>query len=195
MKLSNRIIALAAILGLLATGCTTTRNITGFIGRDTAFNKLDADGDGVISEQEALKLPALYTSFSRADTDQDNNLSKAEFKALTTRLTAIEFSRADFNGDGAISEREANAVGPSLKEAFDRVDADNDGGVSQSEYRAATVNLLKDTQLSEFDQDKDGVLDRDEAKNNPFIADNFDSLDIDGNGLISAEEYRWAQQD
>lgn len=194
MKRLSRIIALSTILGLLAAGCTNTRNITGLIGPDTALEKLDADGDGVVSEQEAQKLPALYNSFSRADTDQDNNLSSAELKALTTRLSVIEFSRIDFNRDGVISKREAEAAGPSLKEAFDLVDADGDGGVSQSEYRAATINLFEDMQLSEFDHDGDGVLDKDEAKSNPFIADNFDSLDLDGNGLISAEEYRWAQQ-
>lgn len=43
------------------------------------FRSLDTDGDGVIGETEAEKLPPLAEAFSRVDTDADQLISEKEF--------------------------------------------------------------------------------------------------------------------
>src|SRR3546814_10003656 len=43
------------------------------------FRSLDADGDGVIGEQEAAKMPPLSEAFHRVDTDADKLISEKEF--------------------------------------------------------------------------------------------------------------------
>lgn len=44
-----------------------------------AFEEVDADGDGTISQQEAQAVEGL--DFSQADTNQDGSLSRAEYAA------------------------------------------------------------------------------------------------------------------
>ena len=43
------------------------------------FARLDADGDGYISRQEALKDPEVLRTFRRADANKDGRLDPAEF--------------------------------------------------------------------------------------------------------------------
>ncbi len=45
------------------------------------FPTLDRDGDGVIGEDEADRVPELQASFGRIDTDGDGLISKKEFAA------------------------------------------------------------------------------------------------------------------
>ena len=44
-----------------------------------AFQKLDKDGDGVISRSEAERSPALSAQFDKLDKNQDGVLDEAEF--------------------------------------------------------------------------------------------------------------------
>jgi len=50
--------------------------------RPEAFRKLDADGDGWISRQEATAHPEVAASFDAADRDGDGRLSFAEFETI-----------------------------------------------------------------------------------------------------------------
>jgi Ca2+-binding EF-hand superfamily protein len=42
--------------------------------------------------------------------------------------------------------------------------------------------------FAEADKDKDGTLDREEAKAMPKVAENFDKIDTDKDGTVSMEE-------
>lgn len=46
------------------------------------FRQLDADGDGVISQQEADKMKGLVERFQAADKNQDGKLDRGEFTAV-----------------------------------------------------------------------------------------------------------------
>jgi Ca2+-binding EF-hand superfamily protein len=46
------------------------------------FNKLDANGDGYISEYEALEHDELVAAFSEGDQNGDGQLDMAEFAEL-----------------------------------------------------------------------------------------------------------------
>ena len=48
-----------------------------------AFNQLDTDKSGVISQQEAKAFPDLATIFSDLDIDQDSELTLEEFEAFS----------------------------------------------------------------------------------------------------------------
>lgn len=44
-----------------------------------AFDRADTDKNGVLSEQESVRLPAIHKRFKALDTDSNGSLSRAEF--------------------------------------------------------------------------------------------------------------------
>lgn len=195
MDMRIRMAGAALLLGGLTAGCASVENtVRGWTGTDQGLAALDTNGDGVISQDEASDNEALAATFDEVDTNQDSNINPAELRAANTRVAQVDFSDTDFNGDGVISEREAEAVRPSLSEVFGQVDTDGDGNVSKSEYRAARLNLLERTEFAAFDTDGDGILDRKEADKQRYLSDNFSRVDIDGDDLINEEEFEQAKK-
>ena len=76
MKVSFRVISMAALLCALP--------FPPVFADDNAemFKKLDVNGDGFISETEALAHPELPDSFADGDEDGDGRLDLAEFAVL-----------------------------------------------------------------------------------------------------------------
>lgn len=179
-------------LALFTSGCS---NIQGAVeGAQDDFDKLDTDDDGVISRSEALDDASINKSFDRLDTNQDSTINPAEYKAGHIMIANLDFRDLDFNSDGVISTREANSSRPSLKRQFKVVDSDRDNNVSASEYRAATTNLMASTEFSSIDRDRDGVIDKKEARRSSALKQSFADVDLDQDGLISKPEYAKAQK-
>jgi Ca2+-binding EF-hand superfamily protein len=193
--MTKRILVSAAALLILAS-CATFQDVNPFSSSTSkAFSTLDQDGDGMISKGEAAQEPMLMQAFERLDTNRDSNISPMEYQAATANVArGVDFAQADLNGDGVISQREANAMPVSLREAFDRVDADGDDNISPVEYQAATTNLLQGLNFQELDADNDGVLSEDETAKAPLLGDAFDWMDADGDGWISQAEFTAAQR-
>lgn len=190
----TKLVLLFAAVLLMFAGCATIQEVNPF-STGKAFTNLDQDGDGVVSKEEAAQEPGLSQAFERIDTDRDNNLSAKEYQAATASVArGVDFEQVDLNKDGVISQREANAMPFSLREAFDRVDADGDDNISQVEYQAATTNLFQGLNFEELDVDSDGVLSSDEAAKAPVLNDDFDRLDADGDGWMSRDEFNAAQR-
>lgn len=190
--------SLATVMALLMAGalggCAAVQDTVNRVtGNDQGLSELDANGDGVISRQEADRNRALARNFEQVDTNRDQNINRAELRAAHTRVGEVDFRQIDYNGDGVVSKREAEAVPPSLDQAFDRIDADGDGNVSQSEYQAARLNLLGDTEFAAFDTDGDGVIDSREAQDEIALREDFNKIDVDDDGLISDEEFARAR--
>ena len=76
MKPSLNIISMAALFAALV--------IPPVLADDNAaaFKKLDADGDGFISEYEALSHDQVADAFTDADENNDGQLDMTEFAAL-----------------------------------------------------------------------------------------------------------------
>jgi Ca2+-binding EF-hand superfamily protein len=109
---------------------------------EETFKRLDVNGDGKISKEEAP--PRLQQNFDRFDITKDGFITLREFRAGQSggpggqgapRPTAEEtFKRLDVNGDGKISKEEAP---PRLQQNFDRFDITKDGFITLREFNAA----------------------------------------------------------
>ncbi|MGB1131030.1 MAG: hypothetical protein ACPG4K_13350, partial [Haloferula sp.] len=77
-----------------------------------AFEKADANGDGMVSFKE-FDAYMKNEVFSRVDKDGDGRVSLAEWKAVNSGKKDADFGNTDKDGDGFISRAEADA-------AFDR---------------------------------------------------------------------------
>lgn len=122
-------------------------------GLDKSFMDLDANLDGVVSQDEARGSMVLSPSFSQADANADGNIDRSEFSAFESSLYSgapgttggaagggISFSSLDVNGDGMISQDEAGAH-PNLSSQFTTADADQDGSISESEFSAFEASV------------------------------------------------------
>ena len=84
----NTRIALATVI-LLASGAAAAAD---------AFTELDTDGNGLLSADEASKMPGLIDQWKSLDVNEDGNLDAKEFTASVTGRETVEVQKAE---DGA----------------------------------------------------------------------------------------------
>ncbi|HEV3345043.1 MAG TPA: EF-hand domain-containing protein [Pirellulales bacterium] len=148
---------------LLAASCATVNLLTAANAEEEArpdrtalFERLDANGDGQISEDEVADANRRLFGrlLRRADADADGKLSRQEFTSGMTDERPESPPQSpgpaavpgpsspprpggllrvlDTNGDGKLSKEEIAAASESLR----KLDRDNDGEVSQRELTA-----------------------------------------------------------
>ena len=114
---------------------------------DGEYKKLDADGDGRVTPQEAAAkladderqraLAANRQIFARLDKDKNGSLSPEEFAGLVAvppvDPTAF-MQRMDLNKDGIVTLVEHRTV---MLATFDAIDTDKDGVVTPAEMQAS----------------------------------------------------------
>jgi Ca2+-binding EF-hand superfamily protein len=114
------------------------------------FARLDADGNGKISAEEAP--PQMAERFDeilrRADHDGDSQLSLPEFKEMSKRMAQFDSIKVD-----------PQAVKRTVRQLLDNFDLDHDGQLSQKE----APRRLADN-FDRADQDSNGKLDADELQ-------------------------------
>jgi Ca2+-binding EF-hand superfamily protein len=109
------------------------------------FKHLDANGDGVVSKDEAQAAAnaRVEKTFAELDTNKDGQITQDEVRAAhDARRAEMEakfeerFKEADTNGDSLLSKEEAQAGMPRLARGFDRLDTNKDGTLSLDEIKA-----------------------------------------------------------
>lgn len=162
-----------------------------------AFEKLDANADGVLERSEIPDegLPAFERLLKRGDGNADGKLDAAELRALGEKARKLagpagggRLAAMDANKDGRISRDEFR--GPA--QLFDRLDADKDGMLSANEMRprAATgtrPGAATSPRRGAIDRDGDGKVTREEFRGPAQL---FDRLDTNGDGVLDPSDRR-----
>lgn len=101
---------------------------------------------------------------------------------------ADHFDRADTDGDGRLSKREATAAGFFSRSSFDSADRDSDGHVTLFELGKSVQGSLQDwlSQHDKADGDGDGHVSKSEA--GTTFSSVFDRADRDRDGRLSRQE-------
>ena len=110
---------------------------------------------------------------------------------------AGHFSRADTNGDGKLSRAEVEKAMAHLLGKFDRIDTNKDGQLSRGELNAWKKAHRGERQAKaaerfrHADTDGDGAISRAEAeKHAPRLAKKFDQIDSNKDGKLTQDELR-----
>lgn len=175
--------------------------------------KFDADGDGVISREEA-KGHKLEAKFADLDRDGDGKLTREELKAMKGHRgkhggwhkdpearAAKLLAKFDADGDGSISREEVGEH-PRLADRFADADSDKDGKLSREELKALKGHPGKGKHgghhkdpaeraawlLAKLDANSDGALSADEVGDHGHLAAKFAEADGDSDGKLTRDE-------
>ena len=151
--LLTAMLTLAPVALIAATNATTTTAAPAPAkGEHGWFKKVDTNGDGVITKDEALAAAnaRVEKEFATFDTNHDGQITQDEIKAVHDAKRAemeakfdARFKQADTNGDGQLSKDEAQAGMPFLARAFDRLDTNKDGELSLDEIKAGRAAMAQ----------------------------------------------------
>ena len=94
---------------------------------------------------------------------------------------------ADTNGDGLISQAEAQAL-PRLAGRFQAIDVNGDGQLSRDELRFARGKAMRAGFVRALDKDGDGKVSKAEAL--AKAEERFDRADANKDGYLRAESWR-----
>ena len=105
--------------------------------------------------------------FSQFDTDKDGRISRTELQEGTTRM----FNEADTDKDGFVSKEEMQAHHKAMhgkkagmmRERWKTADKDGDGALSRAEVDAGNMPMLA-RDFDKLDKNKDGKLTADEIR-------------------------------
>lgn len=130
-------LAFSSIPVLLFAACATNAPLT----TEQAFQRADANGDGMLSRSEATDL-MIASAFKAMDADGDGFLSESEY--IAAGGTAENFKKYDTSGSGGLSLSEAQANPAAVEHMampFDEADVNNNGAISLDEALAYQKKL------------------------------------------------------
>lgn len=134
-----------------------------------AFTKLDQDGDGLVSRQEAQGYAMLSDNWSQYDQDGDGALSSREF--------------GDFRAEHGDVARTGEPTATGAAEAE---------GMPETRHQKETVG---GDLVAQLDSNGDGTISEQEAQAHAELADNWDQYDEDGDGKLGSAELDRLEQE
>lgn len=141
---------------LVVAGALSTLHFTSANDKEL-FNRVDKDGDGVISqnEVEGQGKPLFARLLRIADKNRDGKLTKEEFEAgLKPGAEKFEMSAGAMMPGGTPGGRPGSDM-PNLEQVLARIDTDKNGKISESEAPPRIKGNFK-----QLDRNGDGELDR-----------------------------------
>jgi Ca2+-binding EF-hand superfamily protein len=142
---------------------------------DMVMSKLDADGNGTISANEAEGSP-LQRHFAKADLDADGQVDKDEFGAFATQMADKH------HGEG---HGKAPCDGP--------CDGPCDHGGAHRAHGKMDAGTHADKVLGKLDANGDGAISREEAGKSR-LAEHFGKVDANGDGTVTRDELAQANK-
>lgn len=145
--------------------------------------------------QIAEALPPLQYTYNSNGTSNDDLPSGFTGSQTTKKSAAEMFASLDTDGDGTVTEAEFAAARPSdlsedmAKNLYASFDADSSGSLTLAEYQAAMGDTSSTSTSSTATTSTTAASSTDSAK----IAAMFNSLDTDGDGVVSAAEFAAAK--
>lgn len=148
MKQFSRKALMGCLFILTPVAALATPQGGGHEGRDMSgrmLERIDKNGDGLISRDEVAGMPRMAERFDQLDGNGDGVLDKSELGKVRDRVRGElreraedRFEDTDANGDGAIDLAEAQAAAQRrATDMFERLDADGDGRLTREEMNRA----------------------------------------------------------
>lgn len=140
MKKTRLLVLILASAGLSATAFaqSTTGSATAAPAtsapRPAHAMRVDANGDGVITREEAAKFPRLATSFDQIDTSKDGKLSADEMKAWRMQQRGDRSGRRGSGEHRAMTPEMQARMQQQRMACFDKADTNHDGQLSRDEF-------------------------------------------------------------
>lgn len=164
------------------------------MGSATAFAKVDANGDNMITQGEAEAMQGLPQQFGRLDGNGDRQLTMQEFASLTAG------SSGDRGHSGAEVAVDAEAgIGLGVNTGSDRPEGEGRGNANaRAEAESEATARLKVEDISRMnavqafnnvDADGNFKLDKSEAASIQGLKQKFADLDKDGDGALDYAEF------
>ena len=114
--------------------------------------------------------------------DRTSGTAGESAQATNDSTPAVTFDQADTDKSGGLDE---NELGSAL---YTSADTDGSATLEEQEY-AHGHPLFGEVDLSKYDANGDGSIDKDEFDKSYMEAATFKNADKDGNGMVSSDEY------
>ncbi len=162
------------------------------LGSATAFAKVDADGDRMITRSEAEAMQGLPQQFGKLDANGDGQLTAQEFAALSvsTAGQSVHSSGVTVDaetGAGLGIGKDKDSDNPGRDRAGARAEAE---GEATADLKVEDINRANAVQaFNNVDADGDFKLDQEEAARIEGLEEQFAELDRDGDGALDYAEF------
>lgn len=124
-------------------------------GHHGMFERMDANGDGKITKDEARKMSEAR--FQKLDGNGDGAVTSEEAKAAHEKMRAEWAKKAGKDGEGKSKHhKKGQRHGPG--HLFAKLDVNKDGKITKAE-----AQKVSDQRFERIDTNKDGVVTREEA--------------------------------